>query len=66
MSCPAAELQVVESVILACPESFCFKEGFPPSGNDKQNKNIIQRGRASRNSLIKGFEESRSPNLAND
>jgi hypothetical protein len=37
---PRSKLRGIESVILACPESFCIKEGFPTSGNDKQDKNI--------------------------
>jgi hypothetical protein len=49
----SAEQRSVRSVILACPESFCIKERFPSSGNDKQNKTIIFRSRPSRNFLIK-------------
>jgi hypothetical protein len=40
----SVELRIIESVIPARPESLCIpisKEGFPTSGNDKRNKNII-------------------------
>jgi hypothetical protein len=56
-----AEQRSVKSVILAFvlsslrigPESFCIKERFPASGNDKKNKTIISRSRPSKNFLIK-------------
>jgi hypothetical protein len=32
--CSSDGLQGAESVILACPESFYIKKGFPTSGND--------------------------------
>jgi len=48
---PLARMLCIDSVILACPESFCIKEGFPTSGNDKQN--IMLRSKASRNFLVK-------------
>jgi hypothetical protein len=48
---------VVESVIPARPESF-FKEGFPTSGNDKQN--------IGPEIEIRGILESWNPDVAYD
>jgi hypothetical protein len=43
---PLAEQQSIESVIAACPESFCIEEGFPASGNDNVTKNELLRPEA--------------------
>jgi hypothetical protein len=51
----------IKSVIVACRsteltlksgEPFCIEEGFPTSGNDKQNKNLDPSNRAVKNSLV--------------
>jgi len=49
---PVAELRGIESVIPAHPESFCIKEGFPTSGNDKRDKNY----RTLKQSLINSLD----------
>ncbi len=38
---PTDKLRRIVSVILACPESFRIKEGFPTSGNDRHNKHEL-------------------------
>jgi hypothetical protein len=42
MNDPTAELQGIESVISACPESFCIEEGFPASGNDNLTNELLR------------------------
>jgi len=42
MNDPTAELQGIESVIPACPESFCIEEGFPASGNDNLTNELLR------------------------
>jgi hypothetical protein len=48
---PLARMLCIDSAILALPESFCIKEGFPTSGNNKQN--IMLRSKASGNFSVK-------------